>query len=68
MSDEHECKYCDGTDPCAADDTIFDDFGRSAERAAIVAWLRDFGNPTSPALPLVADAIERGDHLGAADE
>ncbi len=24
MSDQHECKYCDGMYPCAADDTIAD--------------------------------------------
>ena len=37
--------------------------GQSLEREAIIAWLRDFWNPTSPLLPLVADAIERGEHL-----
>jgi hypothetical protein len=39
-----------------------------AERAAVAAWMRDFGNPTAPALPLVADAIEAGEHLRGNDE
>lgn len=61
MSDRHECKYCDGIHPCAADDTIFDDFGRSAERADIVAWLR--GNDVVETGGAFADFIERGEHL-----
>ena len=55
----------------AHDATVYErgsEHGQRFERAAIVAWLRDFGNPTSPALPLVAEAIERAEHLRGDDE
>ena len=43
--------------------------GREDERAAIVAWLREpQGESVTPWCELLADFIERGDHLGGDDE
>ena len=42
---------------------------RESERAAIVAWLREpQGESVTPWCELLADFIERGDHLGGDDE
>ena len=43
--------------------------GREDERAAIVAWLREPQDESvTPWCELLADSIERGDHLGGDDE
>lgn len=42
-------------------------YGRHQERRAVVAWLRE-QQWTTRVLDIVAGAIERGEHLGAADE
>ena len=43
--------------------------GAENEREAIVAWLREpQGESVTPWCELLADSIERGDHLGGDDE